>query len=95
MTNSKNPFDLEIGSTVTAYNRGIHRITDMWEDGDSIRVEYQQVFTVDGAPINMITKYECDIKDCRPAIMLVPQFKKRIQDMSDFIRIIEKEFKNG
>lgn len=90
-----NPFDLFIGQIITAYNRGIHKVTDMWEIDDSITIEYQQVFTIDYAPINMSTKYECDIKDCRPAVMLIPGMKQKMKDMIELIYILEKQIKNG
>ena len=88
-----NSYGIVIGDVITAYNSGIHRVIDIQPKENSLEVTYNQIFSNFGMEMDMYRPAVCDIKYCKPAILLLPEYKKKLKWMYEFIQFLEKETK--
>lgn len=86
-----NSYGLIIGEIITAYNSGIHKIIDIQPKDNTLEVTYNQIYSIDGLEINMNRPAKCEIKYCKPAIMLLPEYKKKLKQINEFIKFLEEE----
>ena len=86
-----NPYGITIGETITAYNSGIQTVVDIQPKDDSLEVTYNQIYGMDGRAINMNRPAKCDISCCKPAMLLLPEYKRKLKWMIEFIRFLESE----
>lgn len=89
---SINPYGIGIGDVITAYNNGIHKVVDIIQKGKTFDVQYNQIFNqTDGRPVNMFRPAICDIKYCKPAMLLLPEYRKKIKWFMELIKFLEME----
>lgn len=87
-----NPYGIVKGETITAYNSGIHTVIDIQPTDDgSLEVTYNQIFSNEGREINMDRPAKCDIKYCKPALLLLPEYRRKLKWLVEFITFLESE----
>ena len=87
-----NSYGITKGETITAYNSGIHTVLDIQPNNKgSFDVTYNQIFSIWGQEINMERPAVCDVKYCKPALLLLPEYKKKLKWLTSFIQFLESE----
>lgn len=88
---SINPYGIGIGDVITAYNNGIHKVIDIRQKDKTFDVQYNQIYGEDGREVNMFRPAICEIKHCKPAVLLLPEYRKKLKRLIDFIKFLERE----
>lgn len=88
-----NVYDIKVGDWILAYNSGIHEVLDIDEETND--VTYNQVFTIEGKPVNINRPAVCAMQHCKPSLMCIGDIRKKINMYTEFIRALEYKFKNG
>lgn len=88
-----NKHEIKVGEYILAYNTGVHVVLSIDEETND--VTYNQVFTIEGKPVNLNRPATCEMKHCKPAIMFANEIRKKISVYTDFLRALELKFRNG
>jgi hypothetical protein len=82
------------GDIVTSQNfTGIYRVHEIERketDGViTLVATLYQVFTLDGKPVKLNRPSYCDVNSCKPAFLLAPEVKERIQHLQNLYQFLE------
>ena len=87
-----NSYGITKGETITAYNSGIHTVVDIQpNDQGSFDVTYNQIYGMDGREVHMDRPAVCDVKYCKPALLLLPEYRRKLKWLEEFIAFLESE----